>query len=240
MSPNSFPFRTSQMDLFSGEAASSSTVYSGGMLVQSPGASPALRGRGLHYRPAAVQLGIRRRSNGLAGVYSAGHVFQSRPRSGLPRSGRKLAGVSATKVWLTQVRPFAVGSMLVAAFYTLAKMRKPLVDGIGKAFSDFRLSQSGDFKPNRLEQDLNFKWVSISVLAADYPYHRCSTGTFSGSLLSAVVAAIVMTIAGLPVQCGGRLSGGPDRRLEQPHLGPDALNPAGGRPADGLAGHHRE
>ena len=188
-----FPFKTSQMDLFSGQASSSSTAYGGGMLVQSPGASPALIGVG-------YIIGLRLSSWAFAGGVLGWLVFIPLAMFFNPGlEAYRAAGESwqdiATKVWLTQVRPFAVGSMLVAAFYTLAKMRKPLVDGISKAFSDFRLSQSGDFKPNRLEQDLNFKWVSISVVALVIPI-TLLYWYFSGSLISAIVAAVVMTIAG--------------------------------------------
>jgi putative OPT family oligopeptide transporter len=188
-----FPFKSSQMDLFSGEASSSSAAYGGGMLVQSPGASPALVGVG-------YIIGLRLSSWAFAGgvlgwlVFIPLAMFFNPGLAEYHAAGESWQSI-ATKVWLTQVRPFAVGSMLVAAFFTLAKMRKPLVDGIGKAFSDFRLSQSGDFKPNRLEQDLNFKWVSISVLLLILPI-TALYWYFSGSLLSAIVAAIVMTIAG--------------------------------------------
>ncbi len=188
-----FPFKSSQIDLFAGTAASSSTAYGGGMLVQSPGASPALIGVG-------YIIGLRLASWTFAGGVLGWLVFIPMAMFFNPELAvYKAAGESwqsiATQVWLAQVRPFAVGAMLVAAFFTLAKMRKPLVDGIGKAFSDFRLSQSGDYHPNRLEQDLNFKWVSISVLVLIIPI-TLLYWYFCGSLLSAVVAAIVMTIAG--------------------------------------------
>ncbi|MBW7997719.1 MAG: oligopeptide transporter, OPT family [Candidatus Glassbacteria bacterium] len=188
-----FPFKSSRMDLFDGGAASASTTYGGGMLVQSPGASPALVGVG-------YIIGLKLSSWAFAGgvlgwlVFIPLAMFFNTNLESYHTAGQSWQSI-ATSVWLTQVRPFAVGAMLVAAFYTLAKMRKPLVDGIGKAFRDFRLSQSGEYRPNRLEQDLNFKWVSISVVLLVIPI-TLLYWYFSGSLFSAIVAAVVMTVAG--------------------------------------------
>ncbi|MEA2062808.1 MAG: oligopeptide transporter, OPT family, partial [Gemmatimonadota bacterium] len=83
----------------------------------------------------------------------------------------------------------------VAAIYTLLRMRKPLVDGIGKAFREFNLSQSGHYTPNRLESDLNFKWITVGIIALVIPI-TLLYWYFCGSLISAMVAAVVMTIAG--------------------------------------------
>ena len=44
----------------------------------------------------------------------------------------------AFSIWSRQIRPLAVGTMIVAAFYTLWNLRKSLVAGIGKAFGDIR------------------------------------------------------------------------------------------------------
>ncbi|MCK4300123.1 MAG: oligopeptide transporter, OPT family, partial [Planctomycetes bacterium] len=188
-----WPFKTSHMDLFPGGAASSAGRYGGGLLVQSPGASPALVGVG-------YIIGLRLASWVFAGgvlgwlVFNPLAIFFNPSLEAYSNAGMSWLDI-ANSVWSTQVRPFAVGAMLVAAFYTLSRMRKPLVDGISKAFRDFRRSQTGDFKPNRLELDLNFKWVAIGVIFLVIPI-TLLYWHFTGSLTSALVAAVVMTIAG--------------------------------------------
>jgi len=188
-----FPFKTSHINLFPEQAASGAGAYGGGLLVQSPSASPALVGVG-------YIIGLRLASWAFAGgvlgwlVFIPLAIFFNPSLESYHAAGASWPEI-ADNVWRSQVRPFAVGAMLVAAFYTLLGMRKPLVDGITKAFSDFRLSQRGDYTPSRLELDLNFKWVTIAVICLVIPI----TGLywyFSGSLLSAVVAALVMTAAG--------------------------------------------
>jgi len=188
-----WPFKASHIDLFPGGSASSAGTYEGGLLVQSPGASPALIGVG-------YIIGLRLSSWVFAGgvlgwlVFIPLAIFFNPSLEVYSNAGMSWLDI-ANSVWSTQVRPFAVGAMLVAAFYTLGRMRKPLVDGISKAFSDFRLSQTGDFKPNRLETDLNFKWVTIWVILLVIPMSLLYWH-FTGSLLSALVAAVVMTVAG--------------------------------------------
>jgi putative OPT family oligopeptide transporter len=187
------PFKTSHMDLFPGGAASSAGTYEGGLLVQSPGASPALVGVG-------YIIGLRLASWVFAGgvlgwlVFIPLAIFFNPSLEVYRNAGMSWLDI-ANSVWSTQVRPFAVGAMLVAAFYTLSRMRKPLVDGISKALRDFRLSQTGDFKPSRLELDLNFKWVTIGVIFLVIPITLLYL-YFTRSLTSALVAAVVMTIAG--------------------------------------------
>ncbi|MCE5270589.1 oligopeptide transporter, OPT family [bacterium] len=188
-----FPFRTSQMDLFPGTSASAGASYGGGMLFQTPSASPALVGVGyiIGVRLSAWVFG-----GGVLGwlVFIPIAMFFNGGLDVYHVAGQDWLEI-ANQVWRTQVRPFAVGTMLVSAFYTLARMRKPLMDGIGKAFSDFRLSQAGKFKPNRLETDMNFKWVTFGIIGLVIPI----TGLywyFSGNFLSALVAALVMTVAG--------------------------------------------
>ena len=187
------PFPISRIDLFPGSGATAAKSYGGGMLIQSPAASPALVGVG-------YIIGIRLASWAFAGGVMGWLVMIPLAIFFNPTLDVYLAdGVSwseiADEVWRAQVRPFAVGAMLVAAIYTLLGMRKPLVDGISKAFREFRRSQSGEYTPNRLEIDLNFKWVIVGVICLVIPI-TLLYWYFSKDLFSAVVAAVVMTIAG--------------------------------------------
>jgi putative OPT family oligopeptide transporter len=93
------------------------------------------------------------------------------------------------------VKPVAVGGMLVGAFYTLFKMRKSLFTGIKKGISDIGAAKSGENKVARTEKDAPFVLVFIAVavlvvcMVVLYQW-------FSGSWGSALLAAVVMAIAG--------------------------------------------
>ncbi|MFC1537331.1 OPT family oligopeptide transporter [Gemmatimonadota bacterium] len=187
------PFKTSHIDLFPGTSSSTAQAYGGGMLLQTPAASPALIGVG-------YIIGIRLASWAFAGGVMGWLVLIPLAIFFNPSLDVYLAGENswndiADQVWRSQVRPFAVGAMLVASFFTLLRMRKPLVDGISKAFKEFNRSQSGEYTPSRLEIDLNYKWVSYGVVGLIIPI-TLLYWYFCGSLFSAIVAAVVMTIAG--------------------------------------------
>ncbi len=101
----------------------------------------------------------------------------------------------AVDVWFKQIRPLAVGTMIVSAFYTLFTLRGSLVTGVKQAFSG--LSAGGESGPAlRTEKDLSLPrvFVAIGVMAIPmfflYRY-------FSGSTLGAGVLTVVMLILGL-------------------------------------------
>ena len=93
------------------------------------------------------------------------------------------------------VRPIAVGGMLVGATYTLWKMRKNLILGIKRGIADVRKSTTTAEVTNRTQQDLPFKFVLFMIvlvfglMIALYFY-------FTQYILGAVLAAVVMLIAG--------------------------------------------
>ena len=69
--------------------------------------------------------------------------------------------VITNEVWRRQIRPLAVGAMIVAAFYTLYNLRTSLVTGIGKALGNIGVSSgsAGD----RLDVDLDLKKIFIAI-----------------------------------------------------------------------------
>ncbi len=100
----------------------------------------------------------------------------------------------ANSVWANQVRPLAVGTMIVAAFYTLWNLRTSLVTGISKAIKNIGLVAEGA-AADRTEIDINLKKVFIAVLgvavAVFFLYLH-----FSHSLAGALTLTIVMVIIG--------------------------------------------
>jgi putative OPT family oligopeptide transporter len=105
-------------------------------------------------------------------------------------------------IWYNEIRPIAVGAMLVGAVWTLWKMRGSIAQAFGGAFH-----KGSAAEPLRTERDLRARTVLWSIVALAVPvtliyYH------FSGSLVGAAVAAAVMMLAGFLFSAvGGYLVG---------------------------------
>ena len=166
-------------------------AYGGGILLATPSASPMLMGVGfiVGTRISAVLfcgavLGWLLMVP-LALFLNPGLVAQI-------GEGQTLTGV-ANEVWSRQIRPVAVGAMIVAAFYTLLSLRKPLIDGIGKALENISLGASAAV--DRTQIDLNFKkvFVAIGVVAVltFFLYYH-----FAQDVVGALVLTVVMVIIG--------------------------------------------
>jgi putative OPT family oligopeptide transporter len=105
-------------------------------------------------------------------------------------------GDIVTNVWLSIIRPIAVGGMLVGAGYTLFKMRKNLGAGIKRSLGDVKKATSQQTGiTSRLEKDLNIKLVlgglAITFLLMIFVYR-----VFIGTYPPAILAAGVMALAG--------------------------------------------
>jgi putative OPT family oligopeptide transporter len=100
----------------------------------------------------------------------------------------------ATAVWLRQVRPLAVGTMIVAAFYTLWTLRVSLVTGIGRALRNIGAVGGGEGE-ERTEIDLDLRKVFVAIgagaVACFVLYYF-----FSGSVAGSLTLTIVMVILG--------------------------------------------
>ena len=92
-----------------------------------------------------------------------------------------------------QVRPLAVGTMIVAAFYTLYKLRTSLIQGIGRAFGDLGAAQAEGAGRQDIDIDFRKTGLAIAVLAVPlfglYWY-------FSESFGGAILLTIMMVILG--------------------------------------------
>lgn len=97
--------------------------------------------------------------------------------------------------WKNVVRKIAIGGMLMSAAFTLWRMRKSLIQGIGRAVKDTRKAAGVTVAEDRTQQDMNFKWVFILILFASiatfFIYYW-----FSGAYVPALIATVVMVIAG--------------------------------------------
>lgn len=110
------------------------------------------------------------------------------------------------RVWFNVVRPIAVGTMLVAAIYTLYSMRESLLASVRGALGVRAKAGIADLQ-NRLEIDIPLKWVVVSIGVLAFPilfiYYR-----FTGSWGVALAAALVMIVIGFVLSAiGGYLVG---------------------------------
>lgn len=166
--------------------------YGGGFLFETPAASPALTGVGFI-------VGLRVSAVLFAGAVMGwlflvpGFIFLNPALGDLTITGSSWVDINM-EVWKKQVRPLAVGTMIVAAFYTLYNLRSALTTGIGKAIKDISAAKSDDKKVNRQELDLDFKKVIISILLMAVPLfilYNYFSGSFGGSILLTVVMIIL-------------------------------------------------
>jgi uncharacterized oligopeptide transporter (OPT) family protein len=125
--------------------------------------------------------------------------YESGSNSEMAKSYNEINNESWVEVgestWKNVVRKIAIGGMLMSAAFTLWRMRKSLIQGIGRAVRDTKKAAGGTVAEDRTQQDMDFKWVFILILLASiatfFIYYW-----FSGTLIPALIATVVMVIAG--------------------------------------------
>lgn len=167
--------------------------YYGGLLLESPAASPLLIGVGFIVGPSISTVLFSGAMAGWLLLVPISLFLNPSLTAGLtnPDSWIQLS----EEIWLRQVRPIAVGTMIVAAFYTLFKLRSSLITGIGKAILDLQAVKAGVRTVNRLEIDLDFKKVGVAVAVISGPLFLLYW-FFSGSIEGSVMLTIVMVVLG--------------------------------------------
>ena len=166
--------------------------YTGGMLLSTPEASPMVMGVGFI-------VGLKISAVLFCGAVMGWLVLVPLAiflNPGLAAIGAETGYTDlAWDVWFRQIRPLAVGTMIVSAFYTLYSLRSSLINGIQKAVAALRVGGAAA-DTERTEQDLNLKWVlvAIGVMAIPmfllYRYFSASTG-------GALVLTVVMLVLGI-------------------------------------------
>jgi putative OPT family oligopeptide transporter len=173
----------------------------GGLLIQTPGVSPAYMGVGYIIGPTLAALNF---TGGLLawGLFVPLLLYFIGPQLdafsfGDPTqlSAAALWELKAVAVWKALVRPIAIGGMLMSAFYTLYKMRKSLFGGLKRSISDVKRAAAGQAAEDRTQKDIPIHWVLIGIIVSGILtlivyYH------FSQSWKASIVATIVMLIAG--------------------------------------------
>lgn len=182
-----FAFGRSSIEILQGRVD-----YSGGLLAATPSASPMLMGVGFI-------VGTRISAVLFAGAVMGWlllvplSVFLNPALAGLIGPEDSFTDL-AVAVWLRQVRPLAVGTMIVAAFYTLWNLRMSLINGIGRALKNIGAVTGGE-AAERTDVDLDLKKVMIGIgvaaIATFFLYHH-----FAQSVSGAVTLTVAMVILG--------------------------------------------
>lgn len=190
------------------------TVFTGkgGMLLSSPGVSPAYMGVGYIIGP---RLGALNFSGGIIAwgllapmiLYFLLPSFDFQAWALYLMSADPTLTASAamervtdptyqiTSIWRFIIRPIAIGGMLVSAGFTLYRMRKSLITGIGRSISDVKKAASGVEKSEvRIERDLSFGIIMTGIAVVAILTFGITYFIFQTSVLIAVVAATVMII----------------------------------------------
>jgi putative OPT family oligopeptide transporter len=178
----------------------------GGMLISSPGISPAYMGVGYIIGPKYASLNF---SGGLLawGLLAPIIYYFISPyftpeflASWAAIKGTTLDAVSdpafqMNQVWRFIVRPIAIGGMLMGAFFTLFKMRKSLAAGLARSIGDVKKAATGGIvATERIEKDLKFSYVMFGILLAAVTTFCVTYFVFGTTLLPAIVAATLMII----------------------------------------------
>ena len=166
--------------------------YIGGFLLQSPAASPALVGVGFIVGPQIAATVFSGAVLGWLVLVPLG-LYLNPALAAQATDGSDLIGLS-TEVWLRQVRPLAVGTMIVAALHTLYRLRTSLFRGIAQALGDLQTGgEDGDSK--RLNVDLDFRKTGAAIAILAVPLFGLYW-FFSQSLPGALLLTVVMIILG--------------------------------------------
>lgn len=167
----------------------------GGMLLSSPGISPAYMGVGYIIGP---KLGALNFSGGIIAWGLLVPIISYFLAPGvLPENAPQGDWIALSySVWKFIVRPIAIGGMLVGAGFTLFKMRKSLATGLTRSVSDVKKAAQGDHVVDRVNKDLPFTYVVGGILFAAAVTFFVTWRIFQVGALTSFVAALVMIILG--------------------------------------------
>jgi putative OPT family oligopeptide transporter len=197
-----------------GKQTITGTVFQGkgGMLLSSPGVSPAYIGVGYIIGP---KLGALNFSGGLLawGLMAPMIMYFLIPNVDLTSWASFLMSKDATmtmnaamakvsdpsyqivQIWRFIIRPIAIGGMLVSAAFTLFKMRKSLSTGIARSIKDVKKAATGiEHHVPRNEKDISFGWIMVGIAAVALLTFCITYFIFDAGILISAVAATVMII----------------------------------------------
>jgi len=195
------------------------TVFNGngGMMLSTPGISPAYMGVGYIIGPKYASLNF---SGGLLAwglltpiIYyfispyitpdflKEWAVFLAANTKGLTDSDALTRvsdpGFQITQIWRFIVRPIAIGGMLMGVLNTLFKMRKSLKTGLARSIGDVKKAASGQaVNLLRTEKDLKFPVIVLGILAIGVVTFCIAKFVFGTGIFPAIVAGLLLIVLG--------------------------------------------
>ncbi len=187
-----------------GKQAIGDVTHAGGIAWSTPSLSPALMGIGYIIGPRLASINV---SGGIVAWWLLIPLLLFFDPDLPARLGGASPDVAAYTVWYNVVRPIAVGTMLVAASYTLFSMRESIVRSLKGAFSASSAAAREKASKDPTERDIPARWVLMGTLVLLVPITAIYY-YFTNGWLAAIVSAVVMTVTGFLLSAvGGYLVG---------------------------------
>jgi uncharacterized oligopeptide transporter (OPT) family protein len=179
-------------------------THFGGVPWSTPSLSPALIGIGYIIGPELSSINV---AGGIIAWWILIPLLLFFDPDLPRRIGSNDPAVAANSVWFNVVRPIAVGTMLVGAASTMFSMRESLWSSLRGIFTASTAAAHEAKTLDPTERDIPPRWVVICTAVLLIPI----TGIYyyyTHGLVSAIVAAVVMTITGFLLSAiGGYLVG---------------------------------
>lgn len=171
----------------------------GGMFLSSFGVRPAYIGVGYIIGPMLGSLAF---SGGLLawGLLTPIILYFMGPSVVVAETGLAPANPAewmevAKQVWMSVVRPIAIGGMLVGAAYTLFKMRKSLTEGIARSVADVKKAAAGAGEEvERIEREVPLPIVIMGIAGVAVATFFIMLLIFQAPVITSLVSAALMTI----------------------------------------------
>lgn len=179
----------------------------GGMLISSPGISPAYMGVGYIIGPKYASLNF---SGGIIAwgllapiIYYFIYPYISAPEflsnwalaSGKSVEALSDPGFQINQIWRYVVRPIAIGGMLMGAIYTLFKMRNSLFAGLKRSIGDVKKAATeGQADVSRTEKDLPFSYILAGIIGVAIVTFLITYFIFNTGIIPAIVSATILLI----------------------------------------------
>jgi len=179
-------------------------THFGGVPWSTPSLSPALIGIGYIIGPELSSINV---AGGIIAWWILIPLLLFFDPDLPRRIGSNDPAVAANSVWFNVVRPIAVGTMLVGAASTMFSMRESLWSSLRGIFTASSAAAHEAKTLDPTERDIPPRWVVICTAVLLIPI----TGIYyyyTHGIVSAIVAAVVMTITGFLLSAiGGYLVG---------------------------------
>jgi putative OPT family oligopeptide transporter len=189
-------FKSSTATLASGK------TLEGGFLASGPFISPAYLGVGYIIGPRLSALNFSGSVMAwglmvpiLLAMLGTSFVASLPVNEGLDAASPEAWGHAANIVWREVVRIIAIGGMLVAACFTLYRMRSSLGTGLKRSVKDLkRATQGSDESIERTEKDLKSAWILVGICVGAVLTFIITYFIFQTSILVSIVASTLMII----------------------------------------------